>query len=153
MEKKMIVLANDHAGIDLKKEIISLLEEMKLPYKDLGTNSKESTDYPLWGYKAAKMVQSGECEKGIVICGTGVGMSLSANKVKGIRCVVCTDCYTAKLSRAHNNTNMLALGARVLGPDLAKMIVRTWLETPFEGGDRHGRRVDMIMGIEQGKEY
>jgi ribose 5-phosphate isomerase B len=85
-----------------------------------------------------------------VICGTGVGMSLSANKVKGIRCVVCTDCYTARLSRAHNNTNMLALGARVLGPDLAKMIVKIWLETPFEGGGRHAKRVEMVMGIEAG---
>jgi ribose 5-phosphate isomerase B len=149
----MIVLANDHAGIDLKREIAGLLDELQLPYKDLGTNSPESTDYPLWGYRAARVVQSGECDRGIVICGTGVGISLSANKVKGIRCVVCSDCYSAKMSREHNNANMLALGARVVGTDLAKMIARIWLETPFEEGGRHQKRVDMIMGIEQGKEY
>jgi ribose 5-phosphate isomerase B len=149
----MIALANDHAGIEFKKEIIGVLDELKLPWRDLGTNSPESTDYPLWAYRAAKLVASGECERGIVICGTGVGVSLSANKVKGIRCVVCTDCYTAKLSREHNDTNMLALGARVLGPDLAKMILRIWLETPFSAGERHRKRVDMIMGIEQGVEY
>ena len=147
----MIVIANDHGGLILKQPIIEVLDELKLPYKDLGTNSPESTDYPLWGYRAAKLVASGECEKGIIICGTGVGISLTANKVKGIRCVVCSDCYSAKLSRAHNNTNMLALGGRVVGPDLAKMIVKIWLETPFEG-ERHARRVQMIMDVEQGKE-
>jgi len=145
----MIALANDHAGLDLKKEIITLLEEMGLPYRNLGTDSPESTDYPLWGYRAAQAVGSGECDRGIVICGTGVGMSLTVNKVRGIRCVVCSDCYSAKLSRLHNNSNMLALGARVLGTDLAKMIARIWLETPFEGG-RHQKRVDMIREIEEG---
>jgi ribose 5-phosphate isomerase B len=148
-EKSMIALANDHAGLDLKKEIITLLEEMGLPYRNLGTDSPESTDYPLWGYRAAQAVGSGECDRGIVICGTGVGMSLTVNKVRGIRCVVCSDCYSAKLSRLHNNSNMLALGARVLGTDLAKMIARIWLETPFEGG-RHQKRVDMIREIEEG---
>jgi ribose 5-phosphate isomerase B len=148
----MIVLANDHGGLILKEPIIELLNEMKLPYKDIGTNSAESTDYPLWGYRAARLVASGECERGIIICGTGVGISLAANKVHGIRCVVCTDAYTAKLSRAHNNTNMLALGGRVVGPDLAKMLVRIWLETPFDGGERHSRRVQMIMDVEQGRD-
>ena len=143
----MIVIANDHGGLILKQPIIEVFDELKLPYKDLGTNSPESTDYPLWGYKAAKLVADGECERGIVLCGTGVGISLTANKVNGIRCVVCTDCYSAKLSRAHNNTNMLALGGRVVGPGLAQMIVRIWLETPFEG-ERHSRRVQMIMDIE-----
>jgi ribose 5-phosphate isomerase B len=147
----MIALASDHAGITLRKEIITLLEQLGRPYRDLGTNSEESTDYPVWGYKAARLVVSGECEQAIVICGTGVGISLAANKVKGIRCVVCSDCYTAKLSRLHNNTNMLALGGRVVGADLAKMIVQTWLETPFEGG-RHQRRVDMVSSIEAGNE-
>ena len=144
----MIVLANDHGGLTLKQPIIEALNEMKLPFMDIGTNSAESTDYPLWGYKAARLVASGECEKGIIMCGTGVGISLAANKVKGIRCVVCSDCYSAKLSRAHNDVNMLALGGRVVGPDLAKMIVRIWLETPFEG-ERHERRVKMIMDIER----
>ena len=148
----MIVLANDHGGLILKQPIIEVLDELKLPYRDIGTNSSESTDYPLWGYRAAKMVASGECEKGILVCGTGVGISLAANKVKDIRCVVCTDCYSAKLSRAHNNANMLALGGRVAGPGLAKMIVKIWLETPFEG-NRHARRVQMIMDIEQGLEF
>ena len=144
----MIVLANDHGGLILKQSIIEVLNELNLPYRDIGTNSTESTDYPLWGYKAAELVASGECDRGIVMCGTGVGISLAANKVKGIRCVVCTDCYSAKLSRAHNDVNMLALGGRVVGPDLTKMIVRIWLETPFEG-ERHARRVKMIMDIEQ----
>ena len=148
----MIVIANDHGGLVLKQPIIEVLNELKLPYRDLGTNSPESTDYPLWGYKAAKLVASGECEKGIIMCGTGIGISLAANKVKGIRCVSCTDCYSAKLSRSHNDSNMLALGGRVVGPDLAKMIVRIWLETPFDGGERHCRRVGMITEIESGTE-
>jgi ribose 5-phosphate isomerase B len=146
----MIALANDHSGIALKKEIISLLDELKLPYKDYGTNSTDSTDYPKWGYIAASAVAKGECDRGIIICGTGVGISLAANKVKGIRCVVCSDCFTVKLSREHNNSNMLALGARVVGPELAKMITRIWLETPFAGGWRHQKRVAMISQIEEG---
>ena len=148
----MIVIANDHGGLPLKQSLLELLNELKLPYKDIGINSPESTDYPLWGYKAAKLVASGECDRGIIMCGTGVGISITANKVKGIRCVVCTDCYSAQLSRLHNNANMLALGGRVVGPDLAKMIVKIWLETPFDGGERHDRRVQMIMDIEQGIE-
>jgi ribose 5-phosphate isomerase B len=146
----MIVIANDHAGLDLKKELILLFEELKLPYKNLGTDSPESTDYPIWGWRAAKLVASGECGRGILICGTGIGISLTANKVQGIRCAACSDCYSAKLSREHNDANMLALGARVVGPGLASLIARTWLETPFLGG-RHGRRVDMISAVEQGR--
>lgn len=144
----MIALACDHAALELKKEIIGLLEEMGLPYKDFGTYEAASCNYPEYGEKAARAVANGECEKGIVICGTGIGMSLVANKVRGIRCVVCSEPYSAKLSRMHNNTNMLALGARVVGSELAKMIVRMWLETPFEGG-RHQTRIDMITAIEQ----
>ena len=150
-EKKMIVLANDHGGLILKQPIIEVLNELNLPYKDLGSNSGESVDYPMLAYRAAKLVASGECERGILFCGTGIGMSLAANKMKGIRCVVCTDCFSAQMSRAHNNTNMLALGGRVAGPDLAKMIARIWLQTPFEGGGRHTRRIDMVMAIEEGK--
>jgi ribose 5-phosphate isomerase B len=145
----MIAIANDHVGLELKKELISLLDSLKLPYKDFGAETCERIDYPRYAYPAAKAVAAGECEKGILICGTGVGMSLVANKVHGIRCVVCSDCYSAKLSREHNNTNMLAIGARVIGPDLAKMIVEIWLETPFEGG-RHQNRIDQISGIEEG---
>ena len=144
----MIALACDHAALDLKKEIIGLLEEMGLPYKDFGTYEAVSCNYPEYGEKAARAVASGECEKGIVVCGTGIGMSLVANKVRGIRCVVCSEPYSAKLSRMHNNTNMLALGARVVGSELAKMIVQTWLETPFEGG-RHQTRIDIITAIER----
>jgi ribose 5-phosphate isomerase B len=146
----MIVIANDHSGVGLKKTLIELFEELKLPYKNIGTDSSESTDYPLWGFRAAKLVASGECDRGILICGTGIGISLTANKVKGIRCVVCSDCYSARLSREHNDANMLALGARVVGPGLASMMVRVWLETPFLGG-RHSTRVDMITAVEQGR--
>ena len=145
----MIALASDHAGFELKGEIIRYLGELGLPCKDLGPATDERTDYPTWGYRAARAVASGECDRGIVICGTGVGISLSANKVKGIRCVVCSDCYTARLSRQHNNTNMLALGARVVGVDLAKLIVKMWLDAEFEGG-RHQQRLDLIAKIEAG---
>ena len=146
----MIALASDHTGLELKKEFILMLKEMNLEYKDFGTTTPERTDYTCFGYPAALAVASGECEKGILICGTGIGMSLAANKVKGIRCAVCSDCYSAVLSRQHNNANMLALGARVVGPELAKMIVRLWLETAYEGG-RHQIRLDHISQIESGK--
>ncbi len=145
----MIALACDHTALDMKKEIMSLLDEMGLDYRVLGTCSKDSCDYPVFGARAARAVASGECERGIVICGTGVGISLAVNKVKGIRCVVCSEPYSAQMARLHNNANMLAFGARVIGPELAKMITRTFLETDFEGG-RHQRRVDMIMAIENG---
>jgi ribose 5-phosphate isomerase B len=145
----MIALASDHAGFELKRELIRYLEELRLPYTDLGPGTDERTDYPAWGYRAARAVASGECDRGIIVCGTGAGMSLAANKVKGIRCVLCSDCYTAQLSRRHNNANMLALGARVVGADLAKLIVKTWLEAEFEGG-RHQMRLDMIAKIEEG---
>lgn len=143
----MIAIACDHAALDMKKAIIELLDEMELEYKDFGTYSAESCDYPVYGTKAARAVASGECDRGILICGTGVGMSLVANKVPGIRCVVCSDPYSAQLSRMHNNSNMLAFGARVIGPGLACMITKIWLDTPFEGG-RHQRRIDMITDIE-----
>jgi ribose 5-phosphate isomerase B len=145
----MIALAFDHGGLTLKDAIVEVLDELGLEYKDFGAHTAESTDYALWGYPAAKAVASGACEKGILVCGTGVGMSLTANKVKGIRCVVCTDCYTALLSRKHNNANVLALGGRVVGPDLAKLIVRMWLQAGFEGG-RHQRRIDQVAAIENG---
>ena len=146
----MVAIASDHTGLELKEEIIILLKEMNLDYKDFGTTNTERTDYTRYGYPAALAVASGECEKGILICGTGIGISLTANKVKGIRCAVCSDCYSAVLSRQHNNTNMLALGARVVGTELAKMIVKLWLETAYEGG-RHQIRLDHIRQIEEGK--
>lgn len=146
----MIALACDHAALDMKAEMKRLLDEMGLAYHDYGTCTADSCDYPVYAVRAARAVASGECERGILICGTGVGMSLAANKVPGIRCVVCSEPYSAKLSRMHNDANMLAMGARVVGSELARMIAQTWLETPFEGG-RHQRRVDMITAIEEGR--
>ncbi|HIT41557.1 MAG TPA: ribose 5-phosphate isomerase B [Candidatus Caccovicinus merdipullorum] len=143
-----IVLANDHSAVDMKKEILAHLEEKGYQVIDIGTNSPESCDYPVFGERAGKMVASGEADLGILICGTGVGISLAANKVKGVRACVCSEPYSAKLSRMHNDTNILAFGARVVGTELAKMIVDEWLAAEFEGG-RHKRRVDMIMEIEK----
>ena len=143
-----IVLANDHSAVDMKKEILAHLEEKGYQVIDIGTNSPESCDYPVFGERAGKMVASGRADLGILICGTGVGISLAANKVKGVRACVCSEPYSAKLSRMHNDTNILAFGARVVGTELAKMIVDEWLAAEFEGG-RHKRRVDMIMEIEK----
>lgn len=146
-----IVLANDHSAVDLKKEIKEYLEEKGYEVIDVGTNSTESCDYPVFGEKAGQMVASGQAERGILICGTGVGISLAANKVRGVRACVCSEPYSAKMSRLHNDTNILAFGVRVVGPELAKMIVDEWLEAEFEGG-RHKRRVDMITDIENRQE-
>ncbi|HJD24159.1 MAG TPA: ribose 5-phosphate isomerase B [Firmicutes bacterium] len=147
----MIALASDHTALELKAAIKGLLDEMGLEYKDFGTYTPESCDYPIFGARAAKAVASGECDRGIVICGTGVGISLAANKIPGIRCVVCSEPYSAKLSRMHNDSNMLAFGARVVGPELAKMITKMWLEAEFEGG-RHQRRVDMLAALDRREE-
>lgn len=146
----MIALASDHIGVRLKKEITSLLEQMQIPWKDYGTYDETMVDYPVFAYKAAKAVADGECERGIVICGTGIGIGIAANKVQGIRCATCSDCYSAKMSRLHNDANMLAMGARVVGGELAKMIVQIFLETGYEGS-RHQRRVDQIALLEQHK--
>lgn len=147
----MIGLASDHAGYRLKESLKSLLDEMGLEYKDYGTNSLESVDYPVFAQKAAKGVVSGEVEKAIICCGTGVGISIAANKVQGIRCVCCSDAFSAKLSRMHNNSNILAMGERVLGDENAKMIAKIWLTTEFEGG-RHSKRIDQIAAIEKGEQ-
>ncbi len=144
----MIALGSDHAGLPLKQEIIKLLEEKGLAYEDFGTHTLDSCDYPVYAEKAARAVAEGRCQQGLVFCGTGIGVSLTANKVPGIRCAVCSDCYSALMSRQHNDCNMLALGARVVGTDLARMIVSLWLGAEFEGG-RHQRRVDLIMAVEQ----
>lgn len=146
----MIALASDHAALDMKAAVKELLETMGYAYRDFGTDTPESCDYPVYGARAAHAVASGECDRGIVICGTGLGMMLTANKVDGVRCVVCSEPYSAEMSRLHNDANMLALGARVVGVELAKMIVRTWLTTPFEGG-RHQRRVNMLSALERGE--
>lgn len=147
----MLALGSDHVGLSLKEEIKKFLDEKGIEYKDYGCYSKERTDYPIYGQKVANAIIKGECEKGLLFCGTGVGISLAANKVDGIRAVVCSDCYSASLSRQHNDTNILALGARVVGVGLAKMIVDCWLNAKFEGG-RHLRRVQMIKDIEEGKD-
>lgn len=143
-----IGIGNDHTAVEYKNEISKYINE-KYGYEiiNFGTDSNESCNYPEFGEKCARAVASGEVDRGIVICGTGVGISLSANKVKGIRCVCCSEPYSAKLSRQHNNTNMLAFGARVIGLEVAKMIVDEWLQTEFEGG-RHQTRIDMITEIE-----
>jgi len=146
----MIALGSDHAGLPLKKEIIALLEEMHLEYKDYGTYTTDSCDYAVFAQRAANAVAGGECERGILCCGTGIGISMAANKVRGIRCACCSDCYSAKMTRMHNDANMLAMGARVVGVDLGRMIAEIFLTTEFEGG-RHQRRIDQIMAIEAGE--
>ena len=143
----MIALANDHSGIALKEEIKKLLDKRGLEYKDFGTNTEASVDYPIYGESVAKAVVSGECDRGIIICGTGIGISIAANKVRGARAALCTDCFMAEMTRRHNDANILALGARVLGHGLALKIVETFLDTEFEGG-RHARRVAMLQDIE-----
>ena len=142
-----IVIGNDHSAVELKNIIKAHLEEKGYEVMNVGTDTSDSCDYPVYGEKVGWAVASGEADLGIAICGTGVGISLAANKVKGIRACVCSEPYTAKLSRMHNNSNVLAFGARVVGSELAKMIVDEWLAAEFEGG-RHQRRVDMIMDIE-----
>ena len=142
-----IGIANDHTALEMKKDIIAYLESKGHEIVDYGTDSTESTDYPIWGEKVANAVAGGEVEKGIAICGTGLGISLACNKVNGIRACVCSEPYTARYSRLHNNCNIICFGARVIGIEMAKMIVDEFFETEFEGG-RHQRRVDMIMDIE-----
>lgn len=142
-----IGIANDHSALEMKKDIIAYLESKGHEIVDYGTDSTESTDYPIWGEKVANAVASGEVEKGIAICGTGLGISLACNKVNGIRACVCSEPYTARYSRLHNDCNIICFGARVIGIEIAKMIVDEFFETEFEGG-RHERRVNMIMDIE-----
>ncbi len=140
----MIAIGSDHGGFELKKEIMAHLDARGLEYKDFGTYSDASCDYPVYGKAVAKAVASGECERGIIICGTGIGISIAANKVHGIRAALCGDCFSAEATRQHNDANVLALGARVVGPGLALKIVDTFLDTPFSNGERHIRRIEMI---------
>ena len=148
----MIALACDHTGVALKKEIMKLLDEMGLAWKDFGNydENNRDDDYPVYGYKAAKAVADGECDRGILICGTGIGIGIAAGKVKGIRVCTCSDVYSAILSKQHNDSNILTMGARVVGTEVAKMIAKGWLTAEFQGG-RHQRRVDMIKRIENGE--
>ena len=142
-----IGIGNDHAALEMKNQVMEYLEEKGYEVINYGTNTPESCNYPEFGEKVGRAVVSGEVDCGILICGTGVVISLAANKVKGVRAVVCSEPYSAKLSKQHNNTNILAFGARVVGIELAKMIIDEWLGAEFEGG-RHQTRVDMIMAIE-----
>jgi|SRR5699024_2925468 len=143
-----VIITGDHAGMTLRNEVIAVLEELGFDYEDTGADCKTSVDYPDYALPAAKRVASGEFDRGIFICGTGIGMSISANKVKGIRCALTHDVYTAKATRQHNDSNVLAMGERVIGPGLAHEIVKTWLTTEYEGG-RHQRRIDKMMQAEE----
>ncbi|WP_077329346.1 ribose 5-phosphate isomerase B [Virgibacillus siamensis] len=143
-----VILTSDHAGAKLREEVRSLLEDMDIVYEDTGCSCETSVDYPDYALPAAERVASGEFDRGIFICGTGIGMSISANKVKGIRCALTHDVYSAKLTRQHNDSNVLAMGERVVGPGLATEIARTWLETDFDGG-RHANRVGKVTAYEE----
>lgn len=144
----MIAIACDHGGLTLKETVKAHLQEKGYEVRDFGTNSTDSCDYPDFGAPAARAVAAGECEKGILICTTGIGMSLVANKIPGIRCGLCSDPLSASLTRRHNDTNVLAMGAGIIGSNLALEIVDVWLTTAFEGG-RHQRRIDKVMALEQ----
>ena len=144
----MIAIGSDHGGYALKQQLMKHLTDLSLEYKDYGTYSEDSCDYPIYAEAVARAVAGGEAERGILICGTGIGMSMAANKIHGIRCALCGDCYSAELTRRHNDANILALGARVLGEGLAEKIMDTFLTTAFEGG-RHARRIGLIADLEK----
>lgn len=142
----MIALGSDHGGFDLKQEVIKYLEEKQIAYKDFGCENKSSCDYPDFGRAAAEAVADGTCEKGIVICTTGIGISMVANKVKGVRCALCSEPLSAKMTRLHNDANVLAMGGAMIGTNMALEIVETFLNTEFSGEEKHKRRVDLIEG-------
>lgn len=143
-EETMIGIGSDHGGFHLKEEIIKYLKDNNIPFKDYGTYSTDAVDYPIYGKKVANDVANGTLEKGILICGTGIGISISANKVKGVRAALCHDVFSAKATREHNNANILCMGERVIGVGLAIEIVKAFLETPFSNDERHIRRINMI---------
>lgn len=140
----MIALGCDHGGYAMMQEVKKHLEERGIAYKDFGCDSEASVDYPIYAKKVANAIVEGQCESGILICGTGIGISIAANKVKGIRAALCHDCFSAAATREHNNANILAMGARVIGAGLALKIVDTFIDTPFSNDERHIRRIDMI---------
>lgn len=143
-----VAIASDHGGNQLREEIKNLLDELEISYEDFGCNCTTSVDYPDYALPVAKKVASGEFDRGILICGTGIGMSISANKVKGIRCALVHDVFTARVTREHNDSNVLAMGERVIGPGLAREIAKTWLTSDFEGG-RHANRIGKITEYEE----
>lgn len=142
-----VAIASDHGGLILREEIKKLMDELGIEYEDFGCECETSVDYPDYALPVAKKVATGEFDRGILICGTGIGMSIAANKVKGIRCALTHDVFSALMTRQHNDTNMLAMGERVIGPGLAREIAKTWLTTEFEGG-RHKNRIDKISDFE-----
>ena len=144
-----VALGSDHGGYDMKMLIAAHLKERGIDYTDYGCNDKSSCDYPVFGKAAAEAVASGECDTGIVVCTTGIGISITANKVKGIRCALCSEPLSAKMTRLHNDANMLAIGGALIGPNMAYDIVDTFLDTPFSGEEKHSRRIGEIMKIEQ----
>ncbi|MDI9510195.1 MAG: ribose 5-phosphate isomerase B [Bacillota bacterium] len=140
----MIAIGNDHTGYELKMEIIKYFEDMGIAYKDFGCEKLDSSDYPVYAKAVGRAIQKKECDLGILICGTGIGISIAANKMKGIRAALCHDCFSAEATKLHNDANVLAMGARVVGPGLAVKIVDTFLNTNFSGNKRHVRRVQML---------
>ena len=140
----MIAIGSDHGGFELKEKLMERLSERGLEYKDFGTYSSASCDYPVYAKAVANAVASGECDRGIIICGTGIGVSITANKVRGIRAALCGDCFSAEATRQHNDANVLCMGARVVGEGLALKIADTFLDTPFSNDERHIRRISMI---------
>ena len=143
----MIALGSDHGGYALKQHVMAYLTEKGIPYRDFGCDSTDSCDYPDFGAAAARAVAEGSCDRGIVICTTGIGISITANKVKGVRCAHCADCLQAEMTRRHNDANMMAIGAGFTGPNMAERMVEVFLSTEFEGG-RHARRVEKMMALE-----
>lgn len=143
-----VVIGSDHGGFQLKNEIVQLLVELQVNYQDLGVFTQESSDYPDIAARVARAVAAGEFDRGILLCGTGIGVSIAANKVRGIRAALCHDTYSARMAMEHNNSNILTMGGRVIGPDLAKEIVKAWLETSFSSAERHARRVSKIAALE-----
>ena len=144
----MIALGCDHAGFELKQAIIKHLDERKIEYKDYGTYSEDSVEYAVYAEKTARAVANGECELGLLFCGTGVGISMAANKVRGIRAACCSDLFSAEMTRRHNDANILCLGGRVVSPEKATELVDIFLDTPFSGEERHARRIAQIADIE-----
>ena len=149
MSVLIVALGSDHAGCDLKKRILTHLESEGITVVDVGVDPGQRGDYPVFAYRVASLVLNGDADRGVVICGSGIGASIAANKVRGIRCVVCSEPYSAMMGRRHNDTNVLALGQRVVGEELALLILDTWLSSDFEGG-RHLPRLEMIRDIEGG---
>lgn len=142
-----IAISSDHGGNNLRREIMALLDELNISYEDFGPTTNDSVDYPDYAKPVAEKVAAGEFDRGILICGTGIGISIAANKVKGVRCALVHDVFSAKATRCHNDSNVLAMGERVIGPGLAREIVMTWLNTEFEGG-RHTQRIEKISKLE-----